>query len=216
MLTLHDYYRSTACYRVRIALNFKNLNYQAIPVDLIKNGGGQNAPEFKRVNPQGLVPALQDSEHSISLSQSLAILEYLEEQYPTPALLPKTITLRAQARRIACAIACDIHPLNNLRVLQYITNTLKQSEEAKREWYHHWLKAGFDAIQSILQAENLSGDFCIGNQVSVADICLIPQLYNARRFEFPLHEYSLLTDIEARCLALPAFEKATPENNMAT
>lgn len=214
MLTLHDYYRSTACYRVRIALNLKGLDYQAIPVDLIKNGGEQRTAEFKQINPQALVPALHDSAHSITLSQSLAILEYLEEQFPTPAILPKTIELRAQARRIACAIACDIHPLNNLRVLQYITNTLKQSEETKREWYHHWLKSGFDAIQNILQIENLSGDFCIGNQISIADLCLIPQLYNARRFEFPLHTYSLLTDIEARCLALPAFEKAIPEHNI--
>ena len=214
MLKLHDYYRSTACYRVRIALHLKKLNFETLTCDLVKDGGTQHTSEFKRLNPQGLVPALEDTEHDIILAQSLAILEYLDEQYPIPSLLPTSPVLRAQARRIANIIACDMHPLNNLRVLKYLTNTLSQTEEIKIEWYHHWLKCGFDAIESLLISTGLIGDFCIGNQVTLADICLVPQVYNARRFEFSMNDYPNIVKIEERCLNMSAFDKATPENCM--
>lgn len=214
MITLYDYYRSTASYRIRIALNVKNLPHELKPVNLIQGEGEHRSAAYSQVNPQQLVPSMVDHTHSITLSQSLAILEYLEEQYPQPAILPQDVSERAQARRIAALIACDMHPLNNLRVLRYITNTLKHTEEEKLQWYHHWLQLGFDAIEQILQTQSNSHPYCIGDTVSIADICLIPQLYNARRFGFNLTQYPLILAIETQCLTMPAFEKAKPDNQV--
>lgn len=211
MITLYDYYRSTASYRVRIALNLKGLEYNTVVVNLVKDGGEQHASAYRNLNPQQLVPLIQDSETNISLSQSLAIIEYLDEQYPSSPLLPKTPIERGQTRQIAQMIACDIHPLNNLRVLQYLKQELKQSDETKMQWYHHWLKLGFDAIEAILNKNLMSGPYCMGEAVSLADICVVAQLYNARRFEFPLAEYPLLQKIESACQELAAFANAHPD-----
>lgn len=208
MLQLYNYYRSSASYRVRIALNYKNIDYQEIPVHLINNGGEQYAPAYAKLNPQCLVPTLQDN--SISLTQSLAIIEYLEETHPQPTLLPGDAVARAQIRRLAQLIACEIHPLNNLRVLQYLTKELAVNAEKKKIWYHHWLKSGFDAFESCLQQMDRSIGVCYGDQISLADICLIPQVYNAARFEFPLAAYPLIKRINKYCLTLSCFAKASP------
>lgn len=211
MITLYDYYRSTASYRVRIALNYKNISYQTKAVNLIGDGGEQHQAFYKALNPQSLVPCLEDSDRSLVLSQSLCIIEYLEETYPAPALLPKGPILRAQTRRIANIIACDVHPLNNLRVLQYLKHTLNQSEEVRTEWYHHWLKLGFDTIETLL-TQSSAHPYCMGKDITLADVFLIPQVYNARRFNFSLEAYPKITEIEQACLKHPAFDKAKPEN----
>ena len=208
MIKLYDYFRSTASYRVRIALNWKELPHELIEVHLVKEGGQQKKPEYLTHNPQGLVPALIDG--GMTLTQSLAMLEYLEERYPTPSLLPDNSTDKALVRSIAQIIACDIHPLNNLRVLKYLTETLEQTEETKTTWYHHWIKQGFDAIEALLAKHQSSPNFCIGEQVSIADVCLIPQVYNANRFECDLSAYPRIMNINNYCLTLPAFDKACP------
>ncbi len=209
MIKLYDYFRSTASYRIRIALNIKKLDYEKINVNLIKDGGEQHQTNYKTLNPQGLVPTLIDSEHNIQLSQSIAILEYLEEAYPTLPILPQNFSLRTKTRQIAQIIACEMHPLNNLRVLQYLVKTLETSEEDKIAWYHHWLKSGFDAIEAILNKQ-ASKDYCMGDSVTMADICLIPQLYNANRFNFNLSHYTRINQIAAHCQTLVAFENAIP------
>jgi maleylacetoacetate isomerase len=209
-MKLYDYYRSTASYRVRIALNLKNISWEAIPVHLINQGGEQNHPEYLALNPQGLVPSLDD--HGQILTQSLAIIEYLEETFPSPALLPAQPLERAHIRSIALSIACDIHPLNNLRVLQQLKSGFHASEEQVTQWYHHWLKKGFDALESTLQKTPRKKSVCYGEEVSMADICLIPQVYNAKRFDFPMKNYALIEKINAYCLTLPAFAEAAPQN----
>jgi maleylpyruvate isomerase len=208
LLKLHGYFRSSAAFRVRIALNLKNLPHELAFVHLTRAGGEQFLPQYTAMNPQQLVPTLQDGEHA--LTQSLAIIEYLDEKHPRPPLLPKDPAQRARVRAIALAIACDIHPLNNLRVLRYLTGTLKVSEEAKTAWYRHWIDAGLHALEAQLAHDPATGVYCHGNQVSIADICLVPQLANARRFSIPLDAYPTLTRIEAACLALPAFDNAQP------
>lgn len=212
MLQLYDYYRSTASYRVRITLHIKNLAYDNIPIDLVKDGGQHHNAEYRKHNPQGMVPCLVDRKNELTLSQSLAIIDYIEECYPTPSILPDSLTARAQARQIAQLIACDIHPLNNLRVLQYLTKTLGQSEDIKTQWYHHWLQCGFEAIEALLKHQPKEHPFCVGHTVSIADICLLPQLYNARRFAFPLESYSNILRVEKQCLALPSFQQAHPDS----
>lgn len=212
MIELYDYYRSTASFRVRIALNFKDLPYTLVPVHLVKDGGQQNKAEYRALNPQGLVPTLCDSETNALLTQSYAIIEYLDERFPEPPLLPLEYEQRAKARSIALSIACEIHPLNNLRVLKYLTGPLGLSDKDKMTWYHHWLMEGFTAIEKILSLENQEGPYCLGNLITLADVFLIPQVYNANRFEFSLGNFPLIQRVNEHCLAHPAFEKAHPDN----
>ncbi len=203
-MKLYDYIRSTAAYRVRIALNLKGLDYQSVPISLLDNE--QNDAMYKAVNASGLVPTLETGGQP--LTQSLAIIEYLEESFPNPPLLPETALERAACRAIALDIACDIHPLNNLRVLKHLTGELSHSNDEKMAWYFHWLKQGFDSLESKLACS--SEMFCCGDSPSLADVCLIPQLFNARRFEFDLTPYPTLVRIEQHCLSLDAFSKASP------
>lgn len=207
-MKLYDYYRSTASYRVRIALHLKNINYETIPIHLINDGGEQHQAAYMAINPQGLVPALDENGHI--LTQSLAILEYLEEINPHPALLPHNPLARAQVRSIALAIACDMHPLNNLRVLQQLKNQFQATEEQVHEWYHRWLKEGFDDVENILEKLPRKHPVCYGNEVSFADICLIPQVYNAARFNFPMDNYPLICKINDYCLTQSAFVHSKP------
>ncbi len=205
-MKLYSYHRSSAAYRVRIALNLKGLPYEYLPVNLRQ--GEQRAAPFRAINAQELVPVLCDDRGAFT--QSLAILEYLEERYPEPALLPHAPEARARVRAIALAIACDIHPLDNLRVLQYLTGTLGASEEAKNNWYRHWIELGLSALEAQLASDPATGPFCHGALPTFADICLIPQLANARRVPLPLDAYPTLLGIEAACAALPAFAAAAP------
>jgi maleylacetoacetate isomerase len=208
-MKLYDYYRSTASYRVRIALNYKGIHYDTLAVHLVNNGGEQHHPHYLELNPQGLVPTLDTNGHI--LSQSLAIIEYLDDINPTPALLPKTPLGRAEVRRLAMIIACDIHPLNNLRVLQQLKQQFQATELDINEWYHHWLKQGFDAIETHLQQIPRKHPVCYGQEISLADICLIPQVYNAKRFHFAMTHYPLIHDIYEHCLTIDAFAHARPE-----
>jgi len=205
---LHTYFRSSASYRVRIALNLKGLTARHVPVHLNRNGGEQLDDGFKALNPQGLVPVL--SEGNLHLSQSLAILEYLEERYPSPALLPASVEDRAKVRQLAMDVACEIHPLNNLRVLRFLTGTLGLSESAKLQWIRHWIRLGFEALERQLAAATRHGPFCVGQHPTFADCCLVPQLFNARRFEVDLSPYPTLLSIDRACQVLPAFTSAHP------
>lgn len=206
-MKLYGYWRSSAAYRVRIALNFKQLSYENLPVHLVKNGGEQHSAEYKALNPTELVPTLLDNE--LSLNQSLAIIEYLDQMYPQPRLLPDDAGAKAQVRALALDIACDIHPLNNLRVLQYLTGPLALSEQQKQAWVMHWLQVGFSAFEQSLAA--CSGKFCVGDDVSLADICLVPQVYNAKRFGMDMTAYPLINGIVEQCQQLAAFALAAPE-----
>ena len=208
MTTLYGYFRSSAAYRVRIALNLKGLAYEQAPVNLVK--GEQRGEAFLARNPQGLVPALVTDEGRV-LTQSLAICEYLEECHPTPALLPEAPEERARVRALAQLVACETHPLNNLRVLKYLVGELQVDDEAKLAWYRHWVTTGFDALEAMLTREAGSGDFCHGDTPTLADICLVPQLYNAERFECDLSAYPTIQRITDNCRALPAFRQAAPE-----
>ena len=205
MRVLYDYFRSSACYRVRIALNLKGLAYDSMPVSLLDNA--QRAPEYLSKNPQGLVPALLDGEQL--LTQSLAICEYLEEAYPQPALLPNDTIGRARVRALALSIACDIHPLNNLRVLRRLEAQFAADQAGKDAWYQHWIQSGFEAFEQQIQSTH--GLYCFGDTVTLADLALVPQVYNARRFNCDLSAYPTMLAIEQRCLALDAFARATPE-----
>jgi maleylacetoacetate isomerase len=209
-MKLYDYYRSTASYRVRIALNLKQLTYETCPVHLVNHGGEQHAPEYKKINPQGLVPALGLDTNEQALTQSLAILEYLEEEHPNPPLLPKSTHARAEVRSLALLIAADTHPLNNLRVLKQLRTQFNASDDDVSTWYHHWLQLGFDAFEEKLKHLPRDGNFCYGNHISFADICLVPQVYNANRFEFSLTKYPLIQGITDACLNLKAFQDAAP------
>lgn len=209
---LHTYFRSSASYRVRIALNVKNLEARHVSVHLNRNGGEQFGSEFKAVNPQGLVPVL--SEDNLHLSQSLAILEYLEEKYPSPSLLPQSLEARAFVRQMALSIACDIHPLNNLRVLKYLTATMGASEEAKAEWARHWIEVGLQALESELSRSVRLGPFCFGDSPTIADCCLVPQIFSAQRFNVDLSAYPTLMSIDSACQRLPAFVNAHPSRQL--
>lgn len=201
---LYDYFRSSAAYRVRIALNLKALDYESLPVNLIE--GAQRSEDYLQLNPQGLVPALAPETGAL-LTQSIAILEWLEETHPEPALLPAEPADRARVRAMVQTIACDIHPLNNLRVLNYLTGTLAVSEEAKRAWYHHWIDLGFSALEQQVG----DGDYCFGAAPTLADVCLLPQMYNARRFRQDLTAFPRLQRIALHLEQLPAFARASPE-----
>ncbi|WP_412757165.1 maleylacetoacetate isomerase [Legionella bozemanae] len=208
-MKLYDYFRSTACYRVRIALNLKNIAYEKIDIHLVNHGGEQHSPEYRKINPQELVPSLEINGQVIN--QSLAIIDYLDETYPTPSLLPQNPLDRATVKSLALIVACDMHPLNNLRVLNRLKTQLQASEIQVTEWYHHWLKTGFDALEAKLQQIKRNQAFCFGNTVTLADLCLIPQVYNAHRFHFAMDNYPLINEINAHCLTLESFQKAAPE-----
>ncbi len=210
MLTLYGYWRSTAAYRVRIALNLKQVSYQQKSVHLVKDGGEQNKPEYKSLNPQALVPTLIDD--GTAIGQSMAILEYLEEKYPSTPLLPSDIKQRALARQLCHLIASDIHPLNNLRVLQYLQNNLSVKDEAKMQWYSHWIEKGFSAYEELLCKHQIKGSFSLGEELSMADVCLIPQIYNANRFNVSMDNFERLSEINENCLKLQRFQDAIPEN----
>jgi maleylacetoacetate isomerase len=206
-MKLYSYFRSSAAYRVRIALNYKGLPYEYVPIHL--RHGEQSAEPYRLLNPQELVPALSDERGTFT--QSLAIIEYLEERYPEPPLLPRAPEARARVRAIALAIACDIHPLDNLRVLHYLVRELGTSEEVKNTWYRHWIDRGLSALEVQLARDPETGPFCHGAAVTLADVCLVPQLANARRLPMPLDAYPTLLRIEAACIALPSFAAAAPE-----
>jgi maleylacetoacetate isomerase len=209
MLQLYTYFRSSASYRVRIALHLKNLSFESVPVHLLKDGGGQHTPAFQRMNPAELVPVLVDDGHA--LTQSLAIMEYLDETHPETALLPRDALGRARVRSLAQSIACEIHPLNNLRVLQYLERDLKVDEATKADWYRHWVTLGFTALESMLAGSPATGRFCHGDTPGLTDCCLIPQIANARRFHTPLDAFPTILRIEEACLALDPFIKASPQ-----
>lgn len=208
MIKLYDYYRSTASYRVRIALNIKQIAFESTEINLINGGGEQHSAQYQKINPLELVPSIEiKNDH---LSQSLAIIEYLDEIVPKPPLLPSQPLERAKVRALALTVACDIHPLNNLRVLKQLKRQFQASEDQTKHWYHLWLKKGFDAIEKQLETLPRSQNVCFGSEVSLADICLIPQVYNAKRFNFPLTDYPLINAINTHCLGMAAFISAAP------
>lgn len=206
-MKLFDYFRSSAAYRVRIALNLKGVAPERAFVHLRR--GAQREDEYLALNPQGLVPTLVTDGGDV-LTQSLAILEWLDETYPAPPLLPQDALGRARVRSLALAVACDIHPLNNTRVLAYLTGTLGVSEEQKNGWYSYWIDTGFEALETRLAREPSTGRFCHGDAPTIADICLVPQMANARRVNFDFAPYPTLRRVEAACVALPAFANAAP------
>ncbi len=206
-MKLYSYFRSSAAYRVRIALNLKGLPYEMEAIHLTKDGGRQHGAEFRAVNPAMRVPALVLDNGEI-LTQSMAIIEYLDETHPNPPLLPSDPVRRAKVRAVAQAVACDIHPLNNLMSLQYLKRQLKHEQPEIDAWYHHWVIEGFNAIETMINA----APYCFGSQVTLADICLVPQVFNARRLKVPLDRFPKIVAADAACLQLAAFDKARPEN----
>ena len=209
-LQLYSYWRSSAAYRVRIGLNLKGLAYEIVPVHLLQDGGQQHTDAYHQLNPQELVPTLGHGQRR--MGQSLAILEYLDEVWPEPPLLPATARARQRVRALALLVACDVHPLNNLRVLQYFEREWNVPQPERNAWVKHWIEDGFRAAEALLAGHPSTGDFCEGEAPTLADCCLIPQIYNARRFGVDMAAYPTLERIEAACLALPAFDAARPEN----
>jgi maleylpyruvate isomerase len=204
---LYGYFRSSAAYRVRIALNLKDLPYEMIAIHLTKDGGQQHKPEFHAINPQRRVPALELSSGEV-LIQSLAIIDYLDEVYPEPPLLPADALERAKVRALAQIVACDIHPLNNLVALQYLKRTLKHEQAEIDAWYRHWVIEGFTAMETMMRPS----PYACGSHVTLADICLVPQVFNARRLKVPLDNFPKIVAVDAACQKLAAFDKAGPEN----
>jgi maleylacetoacetate isomerase len=207
-MKLYTYFRSSAAYRVRIALNLKGLAYDAVPVHLVKGGGEHLQDAYRAVNPSALVPSLQDE--GATITQSMAILEYLEETHPAAPLLPAAPLERARVRELAQMIACDIHPVNNLRILRYLVRTLGVSDDAKNEWYRHWIREGFAALEAHLARDPAPGRFCHGDTPTMADCFLVPQVYNAQRFDIDMTVYPRIAAINDACAALPAFAAAHP------
>ena len=208
MLELYSYYRSTAAYRVRIALLLKKIPYLYRSVSKLRKGDPEFTAEFGKTNPQRMVPTLVDGEATIS--QSLAIIEYLEERYPQPALLPIDALARAYSRQIALLVACDIHPLSIMRVRRYLTSPMGHTHAEKMTWYRHWVDEGLQAMEAILGNSKFRGSFCCGHEPTVADLCLVPQVYNAERFECPLEPYPNICQIYEVCMTHPAFIAAQP------
>ena len=207
---LYGYFRSSAAFRVRIALNLKGIAAEQRAVHLLRDGGQQHGGDYRAVNPQELVPTLVHE--GDAMAQSLAIIEYLDEVYPDPALLPREPRARARVRQLAYIIACDIHPLNNLRMLLYLRDRFSIAEEARNEWQRHWIGLGFSTLEALLAQSPYTGSFCNGDTPTLADICLIPQMANARRVNLDLSPYPTLLRIERHALAHPAFEAALPKN----
>jgi maleylacetoacetate isomerase len=204
---LYSYFRSSAAYRVRIALNLKGLAYETASVHLVKDGGHNKRPEYRAINPQMRVPAFVTDAGDI-LIQSLAIIEYLDETHPDPPFLPKDPIGRAKVRALAELIACDIHPLNNTSPLRYLKNQMGQAQGAIDAWYHHWILEGFEALEALIKP----GPYAWGKGVTLADICLVPQVANARRLKVPMEKFPKIVGVDAVCSALPAFDRARPEN----
>ena len=208
-MKLYTYFRSSAAFRARIALNLKGIDYESIAVDLRPAASAQRAPGYLALNPQGLVPALIEGNNA--LAQSLAIIEYLDETHPEPPLLPRAPLDRARVRALALAVACDVHPLNNLRVLNYLRSPLGHDEDTVNEWYLHWVNTGLQALEEEARRTSADGRHLFGAAVTLADICLVPQMYNARRFKCDIEPYPTLRSICAHLESLPAFAKAAPE-----
>jgi len=206
-MKLYSYFRSSAAYRVRIALNLKDLPYDTVPIHLLKDGGHHRSAEYRRINPQMRVPVLAFDNGEV-LIQSLAIIEYLNEIYPDPPLLPADAMQRAQVRAVAQVIACDIHPLNNSGTLAYLRDPLGHGSSIIKEWYAHWIFEGFNALEEIIRP----GPYAFGSHISLADICLVPQVANARRFKVPLDKYPKIVAVDAACQRVAAFNAAQPEN----
>ncbi len=207
-MKLYTFFRSSAAYRMRIALNYKGLDYESVAVSLPKMAHRET--EYAALNPQRLVPSLTDGGEV--LIQSMAIIEYLEETHPEPPLLPASPADRAYVRALSQVIGCDIHPLNNVRVLKYLENDLGHDEATRNAWYAHWVSEGFIGLEGLLAQRGLAGKFCHGDRVSMADICLVPQVYNAHRFNCPTDDYPLLMGIYDNCMAVPSFADAQPDN----
>lgn len=208
-IVLHGYWRSSASYRVRIGLNLKGLDYEYRAVNLVAAGGAQYAPGYRELNPESRVPTLQAG--SLVLTQSLAILEWLDEQYPRPPMLPQDAAGRARVRALAQLLATDVQPLQNTSVTRYLGDTLQVGPDGVQTWLRHWISRGMAAFESHLAAGMATGDFCHGDSPTLADACLVPQCYAARRFGVPVEQYPLIARIESRCLALSAFASAAPE-----
>jgi maleylacetoacetate isomerase len=206
---LYTYFRSSAAYRVRIVLGLKGLAWEPGFVHMLRGGGEQHLPAYRAVNPQGLVPALE-TEGAV-LAQSTAICEYLEERYPEPPLLPRDLKARAYVRAVMGAIACEIHPLNNLRVLKHLTGKLGVGEDAKLAWYRHWIADGFRGLEALIASSGRAGSFALDASPTLADAFIVPQVYNARRFDCPLTDYPNIVRIAESCSAHPAFQAASPE-----
>ncbi|GGC85779.1 maleylacetoacetate isomerase [Undibacterium terreum] len=211
-MKLYSYFRSSASYRVRVVLNLKGLDYETVPIHLVKNGGEQHSDSFRAINPEELVPAFCDMHEGrdVALTQSLAIIEYLEEAYPEIPVLPANAIDRAHVRSLALSVACEIHPVNNLRVLRYLTKDLGFTEEQKNAWYRHWCEAGMAALEQKLAADPRTGRFCFGDTPTLADCCLVPQVFNAQRFNCDLSRMPTIMRINQACLELNAFIKAAP------
>ncbi len=207
MMELYGYWRSSTAYRVRIALNLKGLEVRHRAVNLRR--GEQHASTYRQWNSLARVPTLVDEEKVYT--QSLAILEYLEERYPQPPLLPRDVCDRARVRALADVVACDMHPLNNISVLNYLKSNLNVEQEVRADWYRHWVGVGFDALETMLASDSRTGRFCHGERPGLADLCLVPQVYNARRFECDLSAYPTIIRIDAACAQLDAFRRAVPE-----
>lgn len=215
MKKLYSYYRSSASYRVRIALNYKGLPYDHHSVHLVKNGGEQHTPEYKTLNPQAQVPTFIDDD--FLLTQSMAIMEYLEEKYPKPRILPKEPEQRAYVRQLSLICVADIHPLNNLKVLNHLSGEFGITQEQKTTWYHKWIRQGFDAMEILLKRSPFrTGPYCCGDQVTMADMCLVPQVYNARRYDLSMDSWPLIAEIDANCMKLKPFQDARPEQQPDT
>ena len=210
-IKLYSYWRSSAAYRVRIALNLKGLPYEMEPIHLVRDGGEQHRPEYRKVNPQSLVPVLIDGRRVIR--QSLAIIEYLDETYDGEMkLLPTTARDRARVRALALIVACDIHPLNNTRVMRFLENEFDLTEEQRGRWMRRWIEEGFNSFEELIAGHPSTGQFCEGDTPTIADLCLVPQVYNARRFQIDMTPFPTIERIVAACLELSAFDAARPEN----
>ncbi len=210
-IKLYSYWRSSAAYRVRIALNLKQLDHEIIPVNLVNDGGEQHREEYRALNPQASIPTLVDGARVYR--QSMAIIEYLDEAYPAKvALLPSTARERARVRALAQVVACDIHPLNNLRVMQFLERDFSSPQVERQRWTQHWIVEGFRALELMLNDSASTGLYCDGDTPTLADLCLVPQVYNARRFDVDMNAFPVIARIEQQCLTLPAFDAARPEN----
>jgi maleylpyruvate isomerase len=207
-MKLYSYFRSSAAYRVRIALNLKKLPYEYLPVHLLRNGGEQFAGAYRELNHDSVVPTLIDNGNV--LQQSIAIIEYLEETHPQPPLLPATPVERAYVRGVALQVACEIHPVNNLRVLKYLKRTVGANDDVKDAWYRHWITSGFTALEEHLVASRRSGAFCFGDTPTIADACLIPQVFNANRFNIDMSAFPTIRRINDHAMQLTEFADAAP------